>query len=881
MSSDCVSERYLQYKLDCAGHSVTNVGIAWRCDMMINGTHADAVDTTVIDPMCQRASCFLSNSTLTSGAWWLRIQTKRPTRQVQDRRTYTGNLCFPDDCVIITYGSYNSSSTFNATSEQCVYEDQVSQPRPSYQFVAETPGAPVGSRRRPQNTLEEPDDVTIPAARLHTIEARMAALSNMVRVLQTQTSSGAASSAAHSTPDSSILYTTNEPGLPYDPSGHLSHQENGHIRYVEPTFWASLGQDVSDLDDILSAHTRCLERSENDIPLDNGSEPGFEGQPSYHSEPRVPSEYACPSSASSIPLSTSSHASSTGDNLLQTPGWRPEEPLVTRTVARYPEFLRQLPSKRRCDALLNGYVSGYHPMVPIIHVPRFRKQYEEFWEARYDIDAEQTASMSFAALLVAIMYAGSVACPDAVSSGAVGAPAPGEAANHLHKLTMKALHLSNFPHTPTLDSFRAYIICQSTWARAEEPLTCVAFVGLALRVATILGLYKDPSHFAGMDLVECEVRRRVWWHLVHIDVLVAISSGLPPMVEAGCWDVRAISELKEEHFGTYADPRDPANASLVSTIGVLVAGKLRATMVLRRTIARLSAPDPLTSSHLVAMRSEFRLLGEDLASRISRIPEPHLNNARTTAAIETYENNFALNRWARLLLSAYVDEQYSIACRPILNAPISDMWPELYPRAIEHCQSFLNKCAQMASISEFRNFQWSWPGIHQPLHAIMLLLIDLVQSSDTDTASASRRSVDICFALFGPHGGIVGGGTGSDKLMERPLTEGGQEAWEYFRRLRTQAWQKAGIDPAVVWTREQAVQYCNKQAEPPVIIDQVGPMWSEGSASDREGLDTTNTQHPAQTFEAGMTSPPSIDWTYLDAVLKGHQQPDLGFGYGQ
>ncbi|KAK5699664.1 hypothetical protein LTR97_005793 [Elasticomyces elasticus] len=187
----------------------------------------------------------------------------------------------------------------------------------------------------------------------------------------------------------------------------------------------------------------------------------------------------------------------------------------------------------------------------------------------------------------------------------------------------------------------------------------------------------------------------------------------------------------------------------------------------------------------------------------------------------------------------------------------------------------------MASISEFRNFQWSWPGIHQPLHAIMLLLIDLVQSSDTDTASASRRSVDICFALFGPHGGIVGGGTGSDKLMERPLTEGGQEAWEYFRRLRTQAWQKAGIDPAVVWTREQAVQYCNKQAEPPVIIDQVGPMWSEGSASDREGLDTTNTQHPAQTFEAGMTSPPSIDWTYLDAVLEGHQQPDLGFGYGQ
>ncbi|KAK5693334.1 hypothetical protein LTR17_025085 [Elasticomyces elasticus] len=163
----------------------------------------------------------------------------------------------------------------------------------------------------------------------------------------------------------------------------------------------------------------------------------------------------------------------------------------------------------------------------------------------------------------------------------------------------------------------------------------------------------------------------------------------------------------------------------------------------------------------------------------------------------------------------------------------------------------------------------------------MILLIDLVQSSDTETAAASRKSVDICFALCGPYGGIVGGSRGPDMLMERPLTAGGQKAWEYFRRIRTQAWQKAGLDPAVVWTRQQAVKYCNNQAEPQVIIDQASRMWSENSASGREGLDTTNIQHPAQTFEAGMTSPPNIDWTYLDAVLEGHQQSDLGFDYGQ
>jgi hypothetical protein len=285
-----------------------------------------------------------------------------------------------------------------------------------------------------------------------------------------------------------------------------------------------------------------------------------------------------------------------GADARHAPAWTLEDRSITKTVARNPEFLRQLPSRRRCDALLEGYINGYHPMVPLIHVPTFRYRYEQFWKTKDDPNATETASMAFAALMVAILYAGSVACPDAVSSGAVGAPQPEEAATHLHILALRALRLSNFPRTPTFDSFRAYIICQSTWMREEEPLTCVAFVGLALRVATMLGLHKDPSHFSNIDPIECEIRRRVWWHLVHIDVLVAIASGLPPIVDLDTWDVQGISELKEDYFGTpigtqydadikrgqrphdsVADPRDPANRSMVSTVGVLVAGKLRAT----------------------------------------------------------------------------------------------------------------------------------------------------------------------------------------------------------------------------------------------------------------------------------------------------------------
>ncbi|KAE9964857.1 hypothetical protein BLS_008013 [Venturia inaequalis] len=42
-------------------------------------------------------------------------------------------------------------------------------------------------------------------------------------------------------------------------------------------------------------------------------------------------------------------------------------------------------------------------------------------------------------------------------------------------------------------------------------------IGLALRIATSMGLHRDGSNF-GLSPFECEVRRRLWWHLMLIDI---------------------------------------------------------------------------------------------------------------------------------------------------------------------------------------------------------------------------------------------------------------------------------------------------------------------------------------------------------------------------
>jgi hypothetical protein len=65
-----------------------------------------------------------------------------------------------------------------------------------------------------------------------------------------------------------------------------------------------------------------------------------------------------------------------------------------------------------------------------------------------------------------------------------------------------------------------------------------------------MGLHRDPAQF-GIQSSEAETRRRIWWHIIHMDGVVSMSSGLPPLVcDENYWDVRETSEVKDTLLGT-------------------------------------------------------------------------------------------------------------------------------------------------------------------------------------------------------------------------------------------------------------------------------------------------------------------------------------------
>lgn len=71
----------------------------------------------------------------------------------------------------------------------------------------------------------------------------------------------------------------------------------------------------------------------------------------------------------------------------------------------------------------------------------------------------------------------------------------------------------------------------------------------------------------------------------------------------------------------------------------------------------------------------------------------------------------------------------------------------------------------------------------------MILLLDLHERPFAPEAPKSRNFVDEVFAVFGEHGNYS---TGDGEGGNRPLMEGGREAWRMLWRLRKKAYEKAG-----------------------------------------------------------------------------------------
>lgn len=247
----------------------------------------------------------------------------------------------------------------------------------------------------------------------------------------------------------------------------------------------------------------------------------------------------------------------------------------------------QLPIPRHViTTLLTTYISDIHSVIRIVDLVQFHKDLTEYFAepktATPDRMAMLYAMLFFAADVYIKLNEGAQSQDNGsmehsglgklrgmeLSGSKAGSGGSSDVSiktwvewkNKLYTAATNTLIHSEYTLKPSFNALRAHILL--LYCSVGETLTRGAGLvelPILIRLAQSIGLHRDASNFPGMfTFAECEMRRRTWIYIQHLDSFYSRSFGLEPMVNDKMFDTRFPLLVDDEdlHEGIYKDKYD-------------------------------------------------------------------------------------------------------------------------------------------------------------------------------------------------------------------------------------------------------------------------------------------------------------------------------------
>ena len=180
-------------------------------------------------------------------------------------------------------------------------------------------------------------------------------------------------------------------------------------------------------------------------------------------------------------------------------------------------FAAKLPPQHVCRRFFANFLLTIHPVVPICHVPTLRQEYTDFWE-----HLSPSSSVESLVLILAVLYSGSA------NNTSANDIAQSVSLFSLLEEVFRNIDFSVFYATSSsLQLLQGFIIVSTFRASQLAPFSAFGFLPQAIRFAQSQRLHVDPKKGG---LIEVEARRRLWWHLLFLDVESTIASGLQGII---------------------------------------------------------------------------------------------------------------------------------------------------------------------------------------------------------------------------------------------------------------------------------------------------------------------------------------------------------------
>lgn len=201
-----------------------------------------------------------------------------------------------------------------------------------------------------------------------------------------------------------------------------------------------------------------------------------------------------------------------------------------------PDFRKFIPAPETCEILLDAYFRTSESAFRILHIPTFRKEYDQYRHQPL------VASDSF--ILIMLL---------AMAIGVTFYQGPDH--DMLRIQAKKWIYaaqswLSEIPYEKSrLNIAGVQLHCLLLLARQSlavvDDLVWIS-TGCLLRRACAMGLHRDPKYFPSIGVLQAEVQRRLWATIMELNVQLSLEAGMRPMILSDDYDTEAPANINDE-----------------------------------------------------------------------------------------------------------------------------------------------------------------------------------------------------------------------------------------------------------------------------------------------------------------------------------------------
>lgn len=276
------------------------------------------------------------------------------------------------------------------------------------------------------------------------------------------------------------------------------------------------------------------------------------------------------------------------------------------------DVYQSFPPRLVVDELVQTYFDSFEWCYKVLHAGSFRSEYTTCMDALETADSSSVAKLLLVMSVATPLYGSTQLCPDLLS----------RAQTWIH-VCQSWLSAPVEKDRLTLDGLQIYclLLLARQIHRVGADLVWIS-VGSLLRMAMQMGLHQDPDHLGEMSNLQKEIRRRLWYTILELNMQTSLDSGVPPTLTVEDYSTRMPSNVNDDvlHVPLEHGGLQEEDCGLTTTsFQRLLAASLQVRFEALQTINRLQG-DPAPYETVLSIGSNL----SSACRRLSTFVDKHI-----------------------------------------------------------------------------------------------------------------------------------------------------------------------------------------------------------------------------------------------------------------